>query len=52
MIDPNLDWQIHCIKYRVPGHSGMQEFPRYFVTLNGKIILLLLNTLRRIRKNK
>ena len=38
MIDPNLDWQIHCMKYRVPGHSGMQEFPRYFVTLNGKII--------------
>lgn len=38
MIDPNLDWQIHCINYRVPGHEGMQEFPRYFVTLNGKII--------------
>lgn len=38
LVDPALDFQIHCVKYRVPGHGGMQEFPRYFVTLDGKTI--------------
>ncbi len=38
LVDPALDFQIHCVKYRVPGHGGMQEFPRYFVTLEGKTI--------------
>ena len=36
LVDPALNFQIHCVKYRVPGHGGMQEFPRYFVTLDGK----------------
>lgn len=38
LVDPALDFQIHCVKYRVPEHGGMQEFPRYFVTLEGKTI--------------
>ncbi len=38
MLDPALNLQIHCTLYRIMGHGGMQEFPRYFVTLNGKII--------------
>ena len=38
LVDPALNFQIHCVKYRVPGHGGMQEFPRYFVTLDGKTI--------------
>ena len=38
LIDPAINLQIHCIKYRVPGFCGMQEFPRYFVTLDGQTI--------------
>lgn len=38
MLDPALNLQIHCTRYRVMGHEGMQEFPRYFITLNGKVI--------------
>lgn len=38
MVDPAINLRIHCVKYRIPGHCGMQEFPRYFVTLDGQII--------------
>ena len=38
VIDPTLDFQIHCAAYRMDSRRGTSDLPRYWITLNGEII--------------
>lgn len=38
IIDPDLDFQIHCAKYRMNSQYGSTELPRYWITLGKEII--------------
>ena len=38
IVDPTIDWQIHCVVYRYNGWNCEHAVPRYFITLNGRII--------------
>ena len=38
VIDKNLNFQIHCVKYRMDSRYGQTDLPRYFITLNKEII--------------
>ena len=38
IIDPNIDFQIHCSVYRMQSRMGSTDLPRYWITLNKEII--------------
>lgn len=38
IIDPKLDFQIHCNKYRMQSRYGGTDLPRYWITLGDEII--------------
>lgn len=38
IVDLSIDWQIHCVVYRYNGWNGVKTVPRYFITLDGRIL--------------
>lgn len=36
--DPTIDFQIHCSTYRMQSQRGSTSLPRYWITLNRKVI--------------
>ena len=38
LIEPAIDFQIHCSIYRMNSQSGSTNLPRYFITLDREII--------------
>jgi len=38
VIDPSLDFQIHCSAYRMKSQHGSTDLPRYWITLGKNII--------------
>ncbi len=38
IIDDKIDLQIHCSVYRMKSQRGSTDLPRYWITLNNKII--------------
>lgn len=38
IVDPRIDFQIHCSVYRMQSQRGTTDLPRYWITLNKEII--------------
>lgn len=38
LVDPDLDFQLHCRLYRMKSQRGSTDLPRYWITLNGAIL--------------
>jgi len=38
LLDPSLDFQIHCIVYPMKSRWGTTDLPRYWITLDSEII--------------
>ena len=38
LVDPKLDFQIHCSAYRMKSQRGTASLPRYWIVLNKEII--------------
>lgn len=38
IIDPKIDFQLHCSVYRMQSQFGSTDLPRYWITLNKEII--------------
>lgn len=38
LIDPKIDFQIHCAVYRMDSQRGCTDLPRYWITLGKEII--------------
>lgn len=38
IIDPKIDFQLHCSVYRMKSQMGSTNLPRYWITLNKEII--------------
>lgn len=38
IVDSRLDFQIHCVVYRMKSQRGSTDLPRYFITLGKDII--------------
>lgn len=38
LIDPKLDFQIHCVAYRMGSQYGSTDLPRYWITLGKETI--------------
>ena len=38
VIDPTINFQIHCSVYRMGSRWGSSDLPRYFITLDNEII--------------
>lgn len=38
MIDPSIDFQLHCSVYPMRSQRGSTDLPRYWITLNKEII--------------
>ena len=38
IIDPEIDFQIHCVSYRMQSQRGSTDLPRYWITLHGETI--------------
>lgn len=38
IIDPRIDFQLHCSVYRMQSQMGSTDLPRYWITLNKEII--------------
>jgi hypothetical protein len=38
LVDPDLDFQLHCRLYRMKSQRGSTDLPRYWIALNGEVI--------------
>lgn len=38
IVDPSINFQIHCTKYRMKSQYSSTDLPRYLITLGGEII--------------
>ena len=38
LVDPKLDFQIHCVAYRMGSQYGSTDLPRYWITLDKETI--------------
>lgn len=38
LVDPKLDFQIHCVAYRMGSQYGSTDLPRYWITLGKETI--------------